>query len=288
MTEQILQAIVNGILIGGVYAVLAVGLALVFGVMEIVNFAQSEFVMLGMYIAYAVFAAVGLDPIAAVPIVFLAVFAFGAAVQRLLIQPVLRAPMVSQIFLTVGLSFVLVAGAQLLFGATFLSVVTPYQTAALTFGGLQVSVPYLLAFLASAVMAALLWAFLERTDMGRAMRATSQNRTAAQLMGINPTRIYMIAFGLGTGLAGVAGAVILPYAYVFPTVGHNYSLVMFTVVTLGGLGSVSGAVVGGLVVGVIHAVSAVFLPTQLQNVVVFAIFLATLLFRPSGLLGAKA
>ncbi|MGR7997814.1 branched-chain amino acid ABC transporter permease [Xanthobacter sp. ZOL 2024] len=288
MTEQILQAIVNGILIGGVYAVLAVGLALVFGVMEIVNFAQSEFVMLGMYVAYAVFAAVGLDPIAAVPIVFLAVFAFGAAVQRLLIQPVLRAPMVSQIFLTVGLSFVLVAGAQLLFGATFLSVVTPYQTAALTFGGLQVSVPYLLAFLASAVMAALLWAFLERTDMGRAMRATSQNRTAAQLMGINPTRIYMIAFGLGTGLAGVAGAVILPYAYVFPTVGHNYSLVMFTVVTLGGLGSVSGAVVGGLVVGVIHAVSAVFLPTQLQNVVVFAIFLATLLFRPSGLLGAKA
>ncbi|MFG1302280.1 branched-chain amino acid ABC transporter permease [Xanthobacter sp. V3C-3] len=288
MTEQILQAIVNGILIGGVYAVLAVGLALVFGVMEIVNFAQSEFVMLGMYIAYAVFAALGLDPIAAVPIVFLAVFAFGAGVQRFLIQPVLHAPMVSQIFLTVGISFVLVAGAQLLFGATFLSVATPYQTAALHFGWLQVSVPYLLAFLASAVMAGLLWAFLERTDMGRAMRATSQNRMAAQLMGINPSRIYMIAFGLGTALAGVAGAVILPYAYVFPNVGHNYSLVMFTVVTLGGLGSVSGALAGGLVVGIIHSVSAVFLPTQLQNVVVFAIFLGTLLIRPSGLLGAKA
>lgn len=288
MTEQILQAIVNGILIGGVYAVLAVGLALVFGVMEIVNFAQSEFVMVGMYIAYAVFAATGLDPIAAAPIVFLAVFVFGAGVQRFLIQPVLAAPMVSQIFLTVGVSFVLVAGAQLVFGARFLSVVTPYQTAALHLGWLQLSVPYLLAFLASAAMAGLLWVFLDRTDLGRAMRATSQNRTAAQLMGINPTRIYMIAFGLGTGLAGVAGAVILPYAYVFPNVGHNYSLVMFTVVTLGGLGSVSGALLGGLVVGVVHAVSAVFLPTQLQNVVVFVIFLATLLFRPSGLMGARA
>ena len=281
----LVQAIINGILIGGVYALIGVGLTLVFGVMDIVNFAQAEFLMLGMYIAYFIFQVAGIDPIFSSLIVFAVVFVIGALVQRTLIQRVMTAPMVSQIFLTVGLTMVLVSITQLLFGATFRSVTTSYQMSALHFGHLQVSVPYLIAFGVSIAIYFLLWLFLERTDMGRSMRATSQNRTAAILVGINDNRMYVLALGLGTGLAAIAGAVILPYAYVFPTVGHQYALIMFTGVVLGGFGSVPGALLGGLIVGIIQSVSSVYLPTQLQNLVVFIVFIMTLVYRPSGLLG---
>lgn len=285
MTEQVLQAIINGLLIGGVYAVVSIGLALVFGVMDIVNFAQAEFLMVGMYLSYLLLSYFGIDPIVGAPLVLVGTACLGALVQRLLIQPVLKAPMVSQIFLTVGLSVVLVSSAQLLFGANFLSAKTSYQTEAVRLGGIALSVPYLFAFAASALVTLLLWLVLERTDLGRAMRATAQNRTAAILMGIDPNRMFVLAFAIGTGLAGFAGAVILPYAYVYPTIGHQYALIMFTVVVLGGLGSVPGAIVGGLAIGIIHSTSAVFLPIQLQNLVVFIIFITTLMLRPSGLFG---
>ncbi len=281
----LLQAIINGILIGGVYALISVGLTLVFGVMDVVNFAQAEFLMLGMYIAYFIFQVTGIDPILSSLIVFAVVFLIGALVQRGLIQRVLNAPMVSQIFLTVGLTMVLVSTTQLLFGATFRSVTTPYQMLALHIGHLQLSVPYLIAFGVSITIYFLLWLFLERTDLGRCMRATAQNRTAAILVGINDKRMYVLALGLGTGLAAIAGSVILPYAYVFPTVGHQYALIMFTGVVLGGFGSVPGALLGGLIVGILQSVSSVYLPMQLQNLVVFVVFIMMLVYRPAGLLG---
>ena len=285
---EVLEAIVNGVLVGGVYAIISVGLTLVYGIMDIVNFAQADFLMLGMFAAYLCAQFLGLDPILSSILVFPVIFLFGALVQRGLVQRVQSAPIVSQIFLTVGLSLVLQSLMQMIFGANFRSVTTPYQTQAISVGPLNLSVPYVLAFLASAVMALALWLFLERTDLGRCMRATAQNRVAATLVGIDPSKMYVVAFGIGTALAGMAGAVILPYAYVFPTVGHQYALIMFTVVVLGGLGNVLGALVGGLLVGVIHSVSAVFLPTQLQNLVVFIIFILTLTFKPTGLVGRRA
>jgi len=281
----ILQAIINGILIGGVYALISVGLTLVFGVMDIVNFAQAEFLMVGMYVAFYLYLVAGMDPILASAFVFIVVFFIGAIVQKGLIQHVLKAPMVSQIFLTVGLSMVLISIAQLLFGTTFRSVNTPYQMSALHLGRLQFSVPYLIAFGISLVMFFLLWLFLEKTDVGRSMRATTQNRMAATIVGINDTRMYVLAFGIGTALTGVAGAVILPYAYVFPTISHQYGLTMFTAVILGGFGSVPGALLGGLIVGIIQSMSSVFLATQLQNLVVFIVFITALVYRPAGLLG---
>ncbi len=281
----LLQSIVNGILIGGVYALISVGLTLVFGVMDIVNFAQAEFLMVGMYVAFYLHVIAGMDPILSSVFVFIIVFLIGAAVQKGLIQHVLKAPMVSQIFLTVGLAMVLISVAQLLFGTTFRSVSTPYQMSAVQLGPIQVSVPYLIAFAMSLVMFFLLWLFLERTDVGRSMRATTQNRTAATIVGINDTRMYVLAFGIGTALTGVAGAVILPYAYVFPMVSHQYSLTMFTAVILGGFGSVPGALLGGLIVGVLQSMSSVFMPTQLQNLVVFIVFITALVYRPAGLLG---
>jgi branched-chain amino acid transport system permease protein len=282
---ELLQALINGVLIGGVYALIGVGLTLVFGVMDIVNFAQAEFMMLGMYVAFFLFQVTGIDPILSSLIVFGVVFLIGALVQKGLIQRVMNAPMVSQIFLTVGLTMVLVSTTQLLFGATFRSVTTAYQMLAFHLGPLQFSVPYLIAFGVSITIYFFLWLFLERTDLGRSMRATAQNRSAAILVGINDKQMYVLAMGLGTGLAASAGAVILPYAYVFPTVGHQYALIMFTTVVLGGFGSVPGALLGGIIVGIIQSVSSVYLPTQLQNLVVFIVFIITLVYKPAGLLG---
>jgi branched-chain amino acid transport system permease protein len=278
-----LQAAINGLLIGGVFAIISVGLALVFGVMDIVNFSQADFLMAGMYVAYALFTWLGIDPLLSVPIVMVTMFLLGAIIQRCLIRPVIKAPMVNQIFLTIGISLVLVGIAQLFFGADFRSVKTSYQTAAIALGPIRMSTPLVYAFLISALLAGGLWLFLERTDLGRMMRATAQNSTAAQLVGINPHRVHLIAFAVGTALTGAAGAVILPYTYVYPTIGHNYGLIMFTVVALGGLGSVAGAVVGGLIVGVVYSMGSALLPTVLQDFLVYTIFIGTLMFRPSGL-----
>lgn len=282
----ILQAILDGLMIGGVYAVISIGLTLVFGVMGIVNFAQAEFLMLGMFVAYYAWAWLGLDPLLAAPLAFAVVFLLGAALQRLLIRRVLKAPEVAQIFLTVGLLIVLENAALLMFGSGFKSVSTPYQTSALQIGPLFVSVPYLAAFAMSVASGLALFLFMRGSWFGRAMRATAQDPMAAKLMGIDADRMHMLAFALGVGLTAFGGAVILPYLTASPTVGAQFVVLMFTVVVLGGLGSVAGAVVGGLAVGIIQSLSALAFPIQLQNLVLFVVFIAVLALRPKGLLGA--
>ncbi|MFT3801158.1 MAG: branched-chain amino acid ABC transporter permease [Burkholderiaceae bacterium] len=284
---QFVQAIVDGLLIGGVYAVISIGLTLVYGVMGIVNFAQAEFLMIGMFTAWFAWALLGFDPVLAAPLSFAVAFVIGWFVQGQLISRVLKAPPVAQIFLTVGLLIVIENGALLAFGSQFRSVTTPYQTMALPLGQLIVSVPYLIAFGMSLVCGVALWWFMRASWFGRAMRATAQNPTAAQLMGIDSALMYRIAFALGVGLTAFGGAVILPYVTVFPGIGGQYVVLMFTVVVLGGLGSVAGAVIGGLAVGVIQALSALFFPIQLQNLVLFIVFILVLAVRPQGLVGAS-
>ena len=281
----ILQAIINGILIGGVYALIGVGLTLVFGVMDIVNFAQAEFLMLGMYIAYFLFQVAGIDPILSSLIVFAVVFVIGALVQRMSDSTGYDGPH--------GLTDLSDRGAHhgarqhhsasLRSNVSFRDHILPDVGVAPRTSPGQRPLSHRFRSIDRNLFPAL--AFLQRTDLGRSMRATSQNRTAAILVGINDNRMYVLALGLGTGLAAIAGAVILPYAYVFPTVGHQYALIMFTGVVLGGFGSVPGALLGGLIVGIIQSVSSVYLPTQLQNLVVFIVFIMTLVYRPSGLLG---
>jgi branched-chain amino acid transport system permease protein len=282
----VIQAILDGLMIGGVYAVISIGLTLVFGVMGIVNFAQAEFLMLGMFVAYYAWAWLGLDPLLAAPLAFLVVFLLGAAIQRVLIRRVLKAPEVAQIFLTVGLLIVLENAALLMFGSGFRSVSTPYQTSSLQLGPLFISVPYLAAFVMSVASGLALWLFLKTSWFGRAMRATAQDPMAARLMGIDADRMHMLAFALGVGLTAFGGAVILPYLTASPTVGTQFAVLMFTVVVLGGLGSVAGAVVGGLAVGIIQSLSALVFPIQLQNLILFVVFIAVLAFRPQGMLGA--
>lgn len=283
----VIQAILDGIMIGGVYAVISIGLTLVFGVMGIINFAQAEFLMLGMFVAYYAWAWLGLDPLIAAPLAFVVVFALGAVVHQLMIRRVLQAPVVAQIFLTVGLLIVLENAALVMFGSSFRSVTTPYQTSALRVGELFVSVPYLAAFLMSVACGVALWLFMRASWFGRAMRATAQDPMAARLMGINADAMHRLAFALGVALTAFGGAVILPYLTVSPTVGGQFVVLMFTVVVLGGLGSVAGAVVGGLAVGIIQSLSALAFPIQLQNLVLFVVFIAVLALRPEGLLGGS-
>jgi branched-chain amino acid transport system permease protein len=283
---QFIQAVVDGVLLGGVYGVIATGLSLVFGVLGIVNFAQAEFLMLGMYAAFYVWRFLGLDPMIGAFFALMVGFGVGYIAQRLLVARVMKAPASSQIFLTVGLMIVIENAALLAFGSDYQSVQTPYQTASMTIGSIFISAPYAFAFGMSLLMSAALWWFLSRTWLGRSIRATAQNSMAATLMGIATKRTYAIAFGLGTGLTAFGGGVILPYLTASPTIGQSFVVLMFTVVVLGGLGSVVGALVGGIVVGIIQSVSALFFPIQLQNLVLFVIFIAVLAFRPQGLISS--
>ncbi len=285
---QFLQALVDGVLIGGVYGVISIGLSLVFGVMNIVNFAHAAFLMLGMFVAWFAWHYLGLDPLLGAFLSFAVIFVFGCGVQRTLIKPILKAPQVAQIFLTVGILIVLENAALLVFGADFRSVQTPYQTSAFDIGGIIVSKPYLYAFAMALLSGAAVWAFLERTPIGRAMRATSQDPMAATLMGIDTNLMHMTAFGIGVGLTAFGGAVILPYLTASPTVGAHYVVLMFTAVVLGGLGSVAGAVVGGVAVGIIQSLSTLVFPIQLQNLILFVVFILVLALRPEGIVKRRA
>ena len=281
----VVQAILDGLMIGGVYAVISIGLTLVFGVMGIVNFAQAEFLMLGMFVAYYAWAWLGLDPLLAAPLAFAVVFLLGAALQHMLIRRVLKAPEVAQIFLTVGLLIVLENAALLMFGSGFRSVSTPYQTSSLQIGPLFISVPYLAAFAMSVASGLALWLFLKSSWFGRAMRATAQDPMAARLMGIDADRMHMLAFALGVGLTAFGGAVILPYLTASPTVGTQFAVLMFTVVVLGGLGSIPGCIVGGMVIGVFEAVASQHITATSAAIGSLGLFILILLVRPQGIMG---
>lgn len=279
-----LQALVDGVLLGGVYGVIATGLSLVFGVLGVVNFAHAEFLMLGMYVAWFAWRYLGLDPLVGSVLSFIVVFAVGYAVQRTLIQRVLKAPPAAQVFLTVGLMIVIENAALMVFGSEFRSVSVPYQVGGYRLGDIFVSAPYLYAFAAALFIAAALWLFLDRSWTGRSIRAVAQDPMAATLVGVDTKRTYGLAFGLGVALTAFGGGVILPYITVSPTIGGQFVVLMFTVVVLGGLGSVTGALVGGIVVGVVQSLSTLVFPIQLQNLCLFVIFIAVLALRPQGLI----
>jgi branched-chain amino acid transport system permease protein len=279
-----IQALINGLLLGGVYGVISSGLSLVFGVLGIVNFAHAEFMMFGMYVAWFAWRIFGIDPLIGSIVAAVIVGAIGFLVQRCLLQHVLKGPPAAQISLTVGLMIFMENAALVAFGSDFRTVVTPYQTAGIEIGQLYIQAPYLLAFIAAISISVILWLYLSKSWTGRAIRATSQDPMAAKVVGVDTQRIYGMTFALGVGLTAMGGAVILPYLSVSPSAGGQFAVLMFTVVVLGGLGSVAGALAGGIIVGIVQSVSALMFPTHLQNLILFIIFIAVLAFRPQGLL----
>ena len=280
-----LQSMLSGILVGGIYALVGIGLTIIFGVMRVINFAHGELLMLGMYLSWIVFTALGIDPFVSIVLVAPALFLFGALVQKVVINRVLNALPQNQILLTIGMGLVLSNTVMLIGTSDYRILTTKYSSSSYDVGGISISQPLLYAFLITAAITAALYWFLLKTDTGQAIRATAQDRDAAQLMGINVGRMSVLAFGIGAALAGTAGALISPTYYIFPQVGGAFTLKAFVIVVLGGMGSVIGATLGGIVIGVTESLAAVYVAGGLKELVVFALFLALLLFKPSGLLG---
>ena len=285
MEITILQLIINGLLLGGIYALISIGLTLIFGVLEIVTFAHGEFLMLAMYASYFLFQFYGIDPYLSLLIILPLFFLIGVAVQRATIQPILNAPPLNQIFMTVGLSMVLQNAALFFWTADYRIVKTSYSALTLKTQVLMISFPRLVAFFLAMGLIAALLIFLKKTYTGKAIRALAQERKAAMLMGINVYRTYQIAFGMGIACVGAAGAMLIPVYFVFPSVGALFVLIAFVVVILGGYNSLTGSLVGGLIIGVVEAFSGFFISPHLKEAIYFFIFILLLLFRPTGLFG---
>lgn len=285
MLTIVIQLIINGLLLGGIYALISIGLTLIFGVLEIINFAHGEFLMLSMYASYWLFQLLGVDPYLSLLVVIPMFFLIGLVVQRIIIQPIIHAPPLNQIFVTVGLSLILQNVALFFWKADYRTVRTAYSTLCLKTSGLMISFPRLVAFLLALAIISVLLIFLKRTYTGKAIRALAQERRAAMLMGINIYGTYRIAFGIGIACVGAAGAMLMPIYYAFPTVGALFVLIAFVVVVLGGYNSLVGALIGGLIIGIVEAFSGFFLSPHLKEAVYFVIFILILVFRPTGLFG---
>jgi branched-chain amino acid transport system permease protein len=284
MTE-FLQSLISGVLVGGAYALIGIGLTIIFGVMRIINFAHGDLLMVGTYITYFAFTLLGIDPFLSIVISIPVMFLLGAFLQKVFINRVLNALPQNQILLTIGLGLVMSNTAMMLFTSDYRILTTSYSSSSVKVAGLSISTPLLLSFLVTAAITAFLYWFLLKTDTGQAIRATAQDREAAQLMGINVKRMSVLATGMGSALAGTAGALLLPTYYTFPQVGSTYTLKAFVIVVLGGMGSVIGATLGGVVVGAAESLAAAYVSSGLKELFVFVLFLLVLLFRPSGLLG---
>jgi branched-chain amino acid transport system permease protein len=283
--EILLQMLLSGVLIGLVYALVAVGLTLIFGVMDIVNFAHGEFLMLGMYTSFWAWAWWSLDPIATLPLTALLLFAFGAAIYRLIIRRIIEAPMLSQIFATFGLMILLRGIAQFLWKPDFRSVGETAVSGAVALGGLRFGLPQLVAGAGAVTTTGMVWWFLRSTRVGAALQATAADREAAQLMGISPQLMFALAWGIGGACAGIAGVLLSTYFPIFPEVGANFILIAFVLVVLGGFGSVTGALWAGILVGIVEVLGGFLVGPAYKMILVLSLFLLVVWLRPQGLLG---
>lgn len=283
----IAQLIASGIFLGGIYALVSIGLALIFGVLRVVNFAHGEFLMLAMYLAFWLFQGYQADPYLTIFLALPAFFALGALAYWLVLRFTIGAPHVVQIFATVGISVALQNLALMLWTANFRTIRPVYADTVFRLGPVSTNLPQILAFAVAMLAAAALFAFLRWTYPGKAIRATAQDRATAILMGIDVRNVYLLTVGIGTALVGLAGALLMPMFPVYPTYGVQLALVAYVVVVLGGLGSMSGALLGGLLVGVVESFSSYYVGVKWREVIYFLVFLAVLVLRPAGLFGQR-
>jgi branched-chain amino acid transport system permease protein len=279
-------ALINGVLTGGVYALVALGLTLIYGVLHIVNFAHGSLLMLAMFGAWMLVSWVGLDPYAALVPLTAIMFVLGWALYAGVIGRISRGEDRAILLATLGIAIVLDNFALVVFTGDTRTIETPYSFEMIELGPLLLSVPRVVSFAVALVLAALLWAFMARTDTGRAIRAVAKEPDGARLVGIRPGRIFALSYGIGVACLGAAACLLLPSFYVSPQVGNVFVLVSFTIVVLGGMGSFPGAVLGGLIIGVTESLGGLFLGESLGPIGISLVFIAVLLLRPTGLFGA--
>jgi len=283
--EILLQSVISGILMGFVYALIAAGLSLIFGLMEIVNFAHGEFLMLAMFGAFWGWALWSVDPLLSLPLTTLALFVLGVLTYKGIIRWILGGPMLAQIFATFGLAIFLRSAAQFLFGVDFRLIQNPWVQGRISLGGLFIGLPQLTASAAAlAAFAGLYW-FLRRTETGLALQATAQDRQAAALMGINTERMFALGWGIGSACVGVAGSLLAIFFYVFPDVGATFALLAYVTVALGGFGNVPATLLAGVIVGLVEVLGGLLIAPALKYAIVFLLYLIVVLVRPQGLFG---
>ncbi len=283
--DILLQTLVSGVLIGLIYALVAIGLTMIFGVMDIVNFAHGEFLMLGMYSSFWLFSLYKLDPLLTLPLTALMLFAFGVLLYRLLIVRIISAPMVSQIFTTFGLMILLRGLAQFFWKPDFRSIENSWAAGGVHLGALQLGRPQLIAGAGAIVVTGVIYWFLHRTRLGAALEATAADKDAARLMGIDSHKMFSLAWGIAAACAGVAGVLLSTFFPIFPEVGATFILIAFVVVNLGGFGSVTGAFWAGIIVGVVEVMGGLLVGPEYKLAIVLVLFLAVLMWRPQGLMG---
>jgi len=285
MSSILVQVIVGGLLLGAVYALFSSGLTLIWGMMNIVNFAHGDFVMLGMYVAFVVWKLFGVGPLGGAPAAALLLATLGVVVYFALIRSIMKGPMLAQILGTFGLALLLRYAVFWYFGANFLSL--PNNLVGGTFDvlGIRIEASRLLAGVVALILTGGLHILLTRTSLGSKMLAVAEDSQAAQLMGIRPDTMQAVAWAIAAGVTGIAGALIATFFYVVPTVGETLGLIAFVTVSLGGFGSVPGALIAGLLIGVIESLSAYWIGAVYKDIVVYSLFLCFLWFRPQGLMG---
>lgn len=285
MSSILLQVIVSGLLIGAVYALFASGLTLIWGMMNVINFAHGDFVMLAMYTAFVVWTTFGGGPLASIPIAAIVLATIGILSYFLLVRHVMKGPMIAQILGTFGLALLLRYSAFWYFGSNFKTLPDNILGPPFVIGDIRIDAPRLLAGTLGLVLTLLLHLLLTRTALGSRMLAVSEDATAAQLMGIRPERMQAIAWGLSAASTGIAGALIATFFYTSPTVGETLAIIAFVTVAFGGFGSVPGALVAGLIIGVLEALSAYWIGPVYKDVIVYTLFVLVLWTRPQGLMG---
>ena len=287
---SLMPSIINGASMGAIYGLIAMGLTLIFGTMRVTNFAHGAMLMLSMITGYSLWAVTNINPYLLIVVIGPLMFFLGYATQMFLIRPVLKAESdkndpIGVLLLTAGFSIVLENLALMIFGADYRMAQTSFSSKTFTFGATSLSAPRLYGLIITLVVSALLWVFLQRTEPGRQLRATGQDRNTAALMGINSEKTFAVAFGISMALLAVTGLVLLPFYYVTPSVGNVFQTRAFIVVVLGGLGSVPGALVGGIIIGLIETVAAQFMTASVTSVLIYLVFLIVLFVKPSGLFG---
>jgi branched-chain amino acid transport system permease protein len=283
----LLPSVLNGITTGALYALVALGLTLIYGVLHIINFAHGSLLMLALYGVYFLAAGFGIGPYQALIVMPAAMFAVGYVLQRFVIGKASHDRDENILLVTLGLSIVIENLALYFFRSDTRVVDTPWSFETVELLGAFLPLPKVIAFFGALATAAALWALMTRTDLGKAIRAVAKERKGARLVGIDVDHVYAMSFGIGIACLGIAACLLMPSYYVTPQVGHGFVLIAFTIVVLGGMGSFVGALIGGLFIGVVESLGGLFLGESLGQIGIFAIFILILLFRPTGLLGHK-